>query len=109
MCGRGSAARTGVGLALSFAAASLAARATSAGVGELSRGLVSWTATYAERLHKLASLRRSMAHLVNRELSRGFGAWLEMAERRSCALAYLLNRGRIVVSLAGWDRIRRGS
>ena len=41
MCGSGSAARTGVGLALSFAAASLAARATSAGVGELSRGLAS--------------------------------------------------------------------
>ena len=33
---------------------------------------------YAEQKRKMESMRRSMSHMLNRELSRGYGAWSEM-------------------------------
>ena len=45
---------------------------------ELARGWVCWHTMYDEQKRKLESMRRSMNHMLNRELSRGFGAPLGM-------------------------------
>ena len=65
---------------------------------------------YADRLAKLESLRRGMAYLANREISRGFGGWLEAVAPRddpmSKALRHLVNR-EMSRGWVGWSAWRR--
>ena len=67
-----------------------------------------WHSTWAVLKAKRESMRKSLGHLLNRQLSRGWGAWLEMAQERGefmqklrKGLSYLVNR-KLATGFAGW-------
>ena len=56
----------------------------------------------------MESMRRSLSHMLNRQLSRGYGAWVEMAADRAAflqklrkGLSFMLNR-QLAAGFAGW-------
>ena len=51
-----------------------------------------WHAIWAAAARKRASMKRGLAHLINRHLSRGYNAWIEMAVMRAEFLQ-LLRKG----------------
>ena len=71
------------------------------------RGWVGWHATWQELVRKRESMRRSLGHMLNRQLSRGWGAWVEMA--RAAAFMQKLRKGvsimvnrKLAVGFAAW-------
>ena len=50
---------------------------------ELERGMSAWYLTYAALKAKRDSMRKSLGHMLNHGLSRGWGAWIEMAIERA--------------------------
>ena len=70
---------------------------------------------WAEVVRKRTALRKGLGHLLNRQLSRGWGAWVEMAAERATfmqklrkGLGFMLNR-KLAVGFATWrERVHGG-
>ena len=59
-------------------------------------------------MRKREAMRRGLAHMLNRGLSRGWGAWVEMAEERAAfmqklrkGVSFMVNR-KLAVGFATW-------
>ena len=61
----------------------------------LARGWMCWMPKWAEWRRKKDAMTRGLKHMLNRDLSRGFGAWVEMREER-LAFMQTLRKGPLV-------------